>query len=262
MAVKYYAQIDFDLFSDPKFRALSSNDVRFIYLTAQCSKLSNYIGLFRYPVEIWSYDANVKPIEIQAAITELQRCELIEYDHDHQALRLIGWFHSLNAPDNGNQMKGHMKSFQGLPAWPAEMFCRAIAEFTVSSFMQTLNWEDLSTEHKKAHSAFRAFLKMIFFKYGDGFNAILMDEINSRGKGAYSSIQACYQMLPSDGLQTVEPFRKGSETVSKQESKADDIKSNHKTLNPNASRKVISHSRPTASVLNSAIAKEARGVKS
>lgn len=68
MAVKHYAQIDFDLFSDPKFRKLSSNDVRFIYLTAHCSKLSNYLGLFRYPVEIWSYDANVKPVEVQAAI--------------------------------------------------------------------------------------------------------------------------------------------------------------------------------------------------
>lgn len=258
MAVKYYAQIDFDLFSNPKFRALSSNDIRFIYLSAHCSKLSNYIGLFRYPIEIWSYDANVKPIEIEAAIAELQRCDLIEYDFDQQTLRLVGWFYSLNAPDNGNQMKGHIKSFQGLPFCPPEMFCRAAAEFTVSSFVQALNWEDTSAEHKKVYDAFRSFLKTLFYKYDDDFNTILMEEINHRGKVAYGSIQACYHMLPSDGLQIVKPFRKGLETVSKQEKREDEIKSNEKTIDGNMHAVGLVQSRASYSVLNSHLAKEAR----
>ncbi|WP_282091226.1 hypothetical protein [Epibacterium ulvae] len=258
MAVKYYAQIDFDLFSNPKYRALSSNDIRYIYLAAHCSKLSNYIGLFRYPVDIWSYDASAKPLEIEAAISELQRCDLIEYDFEYQTLRLVGWFSSLNAPNNGNQMKGHIKSFSGLPTCPPEMFCRAVSEFTVASFKQALSWEDLSPEHKKVHDAFRTFLKAQFFKYGDDFNLILMDEINKRGRVTFGAIQSCYQMLPSEGLHSVQPFRKGIETLSKQEKRKEEKTINQKTINVSPPRNSSVTDKPSSSALNSKIAKQAR----
>ena len=262
MAVKYYAQIDFDLFSNPKYRALSSNDIRYIYLAAHCSKLSNYIGLFRYPVDIWSYDASAKSLEIEAAISELQRCGLIEYDFEYQTLRLVGWFNSLNAPNNGNQMKGHIKSFSGMPACPPEMFCRAVSEFTVSSFIQALSWEDLSPEHKKVHEAFRTFLKAQFFKYGDDFNLILMEEINKRGRVTFGAIQACYQMLPSEGLHVVEPFRKGIETLSKQENRKEEKIIDQKTLNVSSTRKIQPHEKPSSSAFNSTIARQARKERS
>ena len=227
-------------------------------MTDHCSKFSNYIGLFRYPVDIWSYDACVKPIEIEAAILELRKSNLIEYDADQQTIRLVGWFYSLDAPDNGNQMKGHIKSFQGITFCPPEIFCCAAAEFTVSSFIQTSNWEATSPEHKKAYDAFRSFLKTQFFKYGDDFNTILMNEINSRGKIAYGSIQACYQMLPSDGLQTVEPFRKGFDTVSKQEKKGEENKSKNKNLDAPMQISKVSRAGASESVHNSSLVKEAR----
>lgn len=258
MAVKYYAQIDFDLFSDPRFRALSSNDVRFIYLTAQCSKLSNYIGLFRYPVEVWSYDANVKPLEVEAAIEELSACGLVDYDFEQQVLRLIGWFYSLYAPENGNQMKGHIKSFQGMSFCPAEMYCQAVSEFTVSSFVQTLQWDELSPEHRKVTQAFRAFLKATFFRYGDSFIDVLLDEVNRSGKSVYGVIQSCFQLLPDDGLEVVKPFRRGSETVLKQERTVDESKINQKNLDLDRRASKQNQPQPLATTVNSRIARDAR----
>lgn len=262
MAVKYYAQIDFDLFSDPKFRRLSSNDVRFIYLTAHCSKLSNYLGLFRYPVEVWSYDANVKPVEIRAAVIELQSAGLVEYDHDQQTLRLVGWFYSLNGPDNGNQMKGHIKSFLGLSRCAPEIYCRAVAEFTVASFALALHWDNESPEHRKVNDAFRAFLKPMYFKYGEEFCAVLANEINSFEKGAYAPIQAIFHLLPGDGPDRVKPFRKGFETVSKQEKKEEENKINHTKSNDAPVKKSRPEQRPTPQVLDSRLAKEARDGRS
>lgn len=221
MAVKYYAQIDFELFSEPVFRSLSSNDVRFIYLTAHCSKLSNYLGLFRYPREIWSYDANVKPVEIDVAIDELEKNGLVEYDDLTQTLRLVGWFRTLNAPANGNQMKGHIKSFRGLNDLDAGMYCRSVAEFTVSSFGKAIHWDLNSIEHKKIGEAFRPFLSTMFHRFGELFTDILQAEINGSGREAQRSIEAVFHLLPNFGEGSVKPFRNGSARVSEQEIKVD-----------------------------------------
>ncbi len=259
MAVKHYAQIEFDLFSDPKFRGLSSNDVRFIYLTAHCSKLSNYLGIFRYPIEIWSYDSNVKPAEIQAALSELEAKGLVEYDQDTQTLRLIGWFYTLNGPRNGNQMKGHIKSFLGLSRCDPEMLCRSVAEFTVSSFSAASLWENESPEHRKVNDAFRTFLKYLHFKFGTGFGEILENEINASGKDTFGAIQAVFHMLSSGGPSTVEPFRKGFETVSKQEMTGEENTKIQKKTNVVSDGKHVVSASPLSETMNSRLAIEARG---
>jgi len=136
-------------------------------------------------------------------IVELQSAGLVEYDHDQQTLRLVGWFYSLNGPDNGNQMKGHIKSFLGLSRCAPEIYWRAVAEFTVASFALALHWDNESPEHRKVNDAFRAFLKPMYFKYGEEFCAVLANEINSFEKGAYAPIQAVFHLLPGDGPEVV-----------------------------------------------------------
>lgn len=228
MAVKYYAQIDFDLFSEPVFRNLSSNDVRFIYLTAHCSKLSNYLGLFRYPKEIWSYDANVKPVEIDVALAELEKSELVEYDVSTQTIRLVGWFKTLNAPVNGNQMKGHIKSFRGLSEVEAGMLCRSVAEFTVSSFGKAIHWELNSPEHIKIGEAFRPFLSTMFFRFGELFVQTLQVEIDESGREAQKLIESVFHLLPGAGESTVKPFRNGFARASEQEKRLEEKKTEEK----------------------------------
>lgn len=258
MVVKYFAQIDFDLFSEPVFRSLSSNDVRFIYLTAHCSKLSNYVGLFRYPKEIWGYDANVKPVEIDAAIVELERCGLVEYDISTQTLRLVGWFKNLYGPANGNQMKSHIKSFRGLSEVDPGMFCRTVAEFTVASFRKSIHWEPNSPEHSKIGDAFRPFLSTMFFRFGELFTQTLQAEIEESGREARSSIGAVFHLLPGVGDSPVKPFRNGSQTVSEQEKRIKDNKLEEKRKHAEGTIDLGKSGKPTAQAKNSRLAIEAR----
>lgn len=258
MAVKHYAQIDFDLFSEPVFRSLSSNDVRFIYLTAHCSKLSNYVGLFRYPKEVWSYDANVKPVEIDVAIVELESSGLVEYDMPTQTIRLVGWFKTLNAPANGNQMKGHIKSFRGLSEVDAGMFCRSVAEFTVASFRKSIHWEPNSPDHSKIGDAFRPFLSTMFFRFGDLFTDTLQAEISESGREARGSIEAIFHLLPGVGDSHVKPFRDSSQRVSEQEKITQNTKveENRKYAETTINRGKLEM--PTEQAINSKLAIEAR----
>ncbi|MCK0119231.1 hypothetical protein MWU61_01665 [Loktanella sp. F6476L] len=262
MAVKYYAQIDFDLFSEPVFRNLSSNDVRFIYLTAHCSKLSNYLGLFRYPKEIWSYDANVKPVEIDVAIAELEDSGLVEYDAATQTIRLVDWFKTLNAPANGNQMKGHIKSFRGLSQVDEGMLCRSVADFTVSSFIKAVQWELTSPEHGKINEAFRPFLSSLYFRFGDLFSNTLQAEIDASGRETQRAIEAVFHLLPSIGTGEVKPFRKGCERVSQQEKKEEDRKTKNQRTNPAVTKDQRENSSVSKQAKESKLALEARQMQS
>lgn len=260
MAVKYYAQIEFDLISDPRFRQLSTNDVRFVYLSAHCSRFSNYIGLFHYPAAIWSHDANVKEIELYASISELEMAGLLEYNSEQQAVRLSDWFYSLNAPQNGNQMKGHIKSYLGLKNCPPDMLSRSVAEFTVSSFSQVLQWEELSSEHGKVREAFRGFLKTMYFRLGDDFSVILMEEINRSGKATFTSIQSCFHLLPNDGLLAVQPFRKSLGTVPQQKNTLEDHTLSKKEGNAVAAIGQPTGPAPSVEAFNSPLSRAARKV--
>lgn len=114
-------------------------------------------------------------------------------------------------------MKGHIKSFRGLNEVDAGMYCRSVAEFTVSSFGKAIHWDQNSTEHRKIGEAFRPFLSTMFHRFGELFIDTLQAEIDQSGREAQNSIEAVFHLLPSFSDSAVKPFRNGSKRVSKHE---------------------------------------------
>lgn len=191
MGNRSYAQINCSLTASKKIQALNSAEARWAYMAVHLADQSNYLGIFIYPRVVWAHDALVPLDEIDSIIADLVSVGLLEYDHDEEVVRIVGWFHKKNAPENGSRAIGVISDYQ-LSEFPSEpMLMRSIAEFAVGTIKRALNWD---TDLDKFRVKLKPFLQQTLIDEGTGLLDAIIDEAEACSQSVISELNS---LLPA-----------------------------------------------------------------
>ena len=141
MASRSFVQISFSVFDNAKFRSLSSNDTRFLYLSLLANPFSNYIGLYHLRSDFIPNISHIDPGKINENLDELNQKHLIEYDRKTEFIRLVGWFDKLNGPSSASASKRMIRDFLELENIPKGLFERSSFEFLFRLSINYRKWK-------------------------------------------------------------------------------------------------------------------------
>ena len=195
MSSRPFAQIDCTLAQSKKMRSLKSSEARYAYVCVHLSDHGSYTGMFRYSKIVWADDACLSPDALAGAIDDLVSNDLIEFDHDEQLVRVIGWFHKRNAPENASRMQSLIADFLSRDTDNEAMFLRSVAEFTAGSVKRAQRWKPDSPEWPKLREAFKPFLRQIYQEFGDDFIEALTNEVDASSKATKAEIHSMFPPL-------------------------------------------------------------------
>ncbi|AGI66994.1 hypothetical protein OAN307_c13010 [Octadecabacter antarcticus 307] len=279
MTSRTYAQIECSLKSSKKVKGLTNHATLWAYLCAHLSDYSTYTGLFRYPLPMWAYDAQLEIPDLELAIAELTRAGLIDYDPEEQFIRIVGWFHKRSGPDNPNRVDSVIADLGGLDNVDDWIFCRTASELMVASVKRSLRWKQEAPGRAQLYASLKVFMAEVYQDHGDGFLEILCEELSSAPATVSLELKAIFPVLHA---LSVEPVGKGSgrvtpslrehETrrdVNETNTKKDEnqnktadfsTKKSSQSSNPIALSEVLRKDKgPTPSTLQSRVAKSALG---
>lgn len=225
---------------------------RAAYFAALTSFRATYLGLFRYPKREFSFESLTPPNDIDRVIETLVRARLIEYDHEHGYVRLVGWFYGTYAPENKSTVISRTKSYLNSELPTAEIVTRSMAEFVCGSAVRTGQYDPESDHGPEVIEVLRDFMVRVFPRYPD-----LKDAINAEiaRRALHSSpeiIDVGYSILTTEVLPR--PSVQGVATVPSQK-RREDSKETKKRAQENEPIKVASM--PRQATIDSAFAKEA-----
>ena len=152
MTSRYFSQISFKLMNSPKVRKLSSNDIRYLYISLITNPFTTYIGIYQMRPDILTDFACLKAKQIEPSLIELINAGLIEYDFNSEMVRLIGWFDNVNGPANASVSIRMIKDFLDLEEESHSMLVQGGLEFLTQiskKYERWQDWEKALTETKK-----------------------------------------------------------------------------------------------------------------
>lgn len=190
MSKKDYVMIGTDILEHWQFRELKTCRERNAYLTALLSSPANYIGTFRYPLTLFSREANIDQNDLLSVIELLEAAELIEYDRKEEYIRLADWFYSSNIRVSENTVKGAARDFlkRGVPK--IELVSRSIAEFVVGSLLGVKAYREKSTHGPVVIAELKDFLVEATLSFPNLENCLYREMVR-RGaavKAAYGDV--------------------------------------------------------------------------
>ncbi len=190
-----FAMLSFSLTSSKKIRSLKSDSSRWAYICAHLSELSNYSGMFRYPLSIWASDAGQSLEQIPDCIADLTGAGLVEYDMEEEIIRIISWYHKKNAPENASRVISLIGDYSLRDFEDAGMYCRSVSEFIVGSVRRAQGWKPDSTEWPKLRDAFKPFIAQVYQDEGQPFLCALNTELDNVGKAVQAEIVSLFMPL-------------------------------------------------------------------
>ena len=210
-----YAQINCSLTRSKKLAKLQDHKHRWAYICAHLSDFCNFSGMFRYPQIAWADDADLSVTELRRAIDDMCDVGLIEYDEDEETVRIAGWFHKKNCPENASRMIGMVADYEGFEIDDDGMYLNSVAEFVVGCVTRAKGWKSDSPDRHKMHDALGAFARQIFQEYGDDFLACLWLELRSAGRAVKAeTIALCPPLDAFDGSVLDANSGQGADTLS------------------------------------------------
>ena len=191
MAFRSYAQINCSLTGSKKFRQLNTAGSKLAYIVAHLSDQANYLGYFKYPKVVWAYDCDLSISILDIVIRDLVTVGLVEYDHEEELIRIVGWYKKKNAPENASRAIGVMKDYRN-PDFPlSDMGCRSIAEFVVYAMKLSLGW---GPDQEKFREHVRPFLAQMAKDHGELLLDSILDEIFPKNESLFSELDS---LLPN-----------------------------------------------------------------
>lgn len=259
-----FTMVKSDIHNDPKIRSLPKNDVaRLAYFVMTTSPSTTYTGCFFYPIEHLCSHSGIDREIATSSMERLVGVGLVEYDHQTEFVRLVGWFYKFFVPANADHLSKVVKSFLRDPLPRNAMSARAVSEFIVGSLVKAKSFDRNKphTANYYAHlqtcvtdaeilypdllAAIRAEIVLNAPEVRDDF-AILHPE-----SGALK-LDKCIGEHGGPTVQTPSPDHVGTVPTQKKENKKD-----KNTGAPLPA--TVTPLRPLASTLNSEIARKARG---
>lgn len=119
--------------SSKKFKGLSGDAPRLAYIYILTSPHSNSAGCYALPLLYGSADLSWSEEEFTAAIDELIRAELIEYDWSEEVVFICDWFKKANPPANAKHLLGIINQAWKVPGNLPKSCMRDLADIYYAS---------------------------------------------------------------------------------------------------------------------------------
>ena len=196
MSARTFAQINTTLLRSKKIRECSHSE-RWAYLCAHLTPLGSFTGLFEYPLALWARDAGLTIDDTKAAIHWLVEVGLIEFDHDEEIVRIVG-FHRQRPPANASQVisqTGDLFSIAEESEAREMMRLRCIAEFAVAAIQRAQQWKPDSPEHRKLRDAHGPFLAGQWQEHGDVVARLIDAELMRAKKATRDEMASLFSPL-------------------------------------------------------------------
>lgn len=137
--MRQFGIISSTLWRSKRFRALSSLQVKTVYIYLHTSPHGNSAGAFILPPELAALDLNAPAEEVREAFEELRDVGLIRYDPDEQIVQIVGFFR-FNSVKSRKHLAGPMRVIREvLPASPARD--AAACEMVVDMVERARQWD-------------------------------------------------------------------------------------------------------------------------
>ena len=245
MASRSFVQLSFRVLDNAKFRSLSSNDTRFLYLSLLANPFSNYIGLYHLRSDFIPNISHIDPGKINENLEELTQESLIEYDRQTEFIRLVGWFDKLNGPSSASASKRMIRDFLELENIPKGLFERSSLNFLFRLSINYRNWKDRNSILGEAHTLFER-LDALW----DGQSSIYQSQIFLKEE-RYT--QNCLKDLISEiKVSSLEPSSKGPRGAPDIQD-INEMISDKMKVNERIQEETTQYLRPTKETLNSAL---------
>lgn len=213
MANRPFAQINCSLMDSAKFTALKTPEARWAYMACHLAEQCNFIGMFKYPRYIWAHNSFVRTEEMDDLIADLVRVGLVEYNHDHEIIRIVDWFHKKNGPENKSQAVKAISDLQSFDISSDRMLVRSIAEFSVATTNRGRNWP---VEWAITRGKIGELLRQTFRDNGSYVLDAIIEEVEKTSRSVIDELDS---MLPAIKQHRVDTLSAGCQDTRQDETK-------------------------------------------
>ena len=141
-----FTMISTTLSGSRKLRSVADHRAKFLYLMILASPLASFCGLFRYPLGIAAYDAQLPLNEAESCLSTLCDAGLLQLEPGEEVVRVVNWF-SVNAPTNADHALRLTREFGKLDIGNEKMRCACFAEFLVATLSSVPRWKEEKVEN-------------------------------------------------------------------------------------------------------------------
>lgn len=196
MGIRPFAQINCSILGSQKLKKCDY-PTKWAYFCTLCSKVGNYMGVFKYPLAMWADDACMSADALRREISRLEGLDLIQCDDDEEIVRIIG-FHRQRTPENARHMISIMRDFRNeVLEGPTckTIWSSAIAEFVVACFQRKQRWKTDSPEHALLVKEVEPFLHTVWDELGETFLEALASEMVEAGVAVQRELKGTFHVL-------------------------------------------------------------------
>ncbi len=198
MSGRTFAQINASLLRSKKIKGCNHSE-KWAYICAHLTPLAGFSGQFRYPLAMWSLDADLDLDELGEAIYRLTQIGLIEYDDDEEFIRIVG-FHRQRPTENASRAISRVGDFEAMELENercVEMWLSGVAEFIVAAVKRAQAWKPDSADWPKLRDTLKGFMRRVYQEQGDAFLTPLVGELEDAGKAVKGELISIFPHLDS-----------------------------------------------------------------